>query len=168
MTREGIKKCVRLLQLTFPNTYKTFVAEDLSMLIEAWDLQFKGANDVEVFSALNKAISNSKFPPSIAEIKEYMLPEETVNEEEVWEIVLEAGRNGLYGSYEEWEGLPEDIKAVTSPSTLREIALADSDDLRFIKRDIMSSWKNKRAKDRQLQISIGFIDRKLIGDGNER
>ena len=162
MTREGIKKCVRLLQLTFPNTYRSFTSDDLSMLIEVWSLQFRNVDDVQVFSAVNSVISMSDYPPTIAEIKRQLIGEHEENEEEVWYDLLEAGSNGIYGAEEEWEKLPESIKAITTPWTLREIALADSSSLRFIKKEIMESYRSYKKRKADMLLSTSFTDQKLL------
>lgn len=146
MTRDGIKKCLRLLQLTYPNAYKSFSTDDLGMLIEVWELQFRNVTDVEAFNAINKAISKNDYCPSIAEIKRNLIDEEEENEEEVWATVLKAGQNGLYGASDEWKKLPEDIKTVTTPYFLREIAMSSTADLRFIKRDFLASYRQYKQK----------------------
>lgn len=162
MTREGIKKCIRLVQLMFPNTYKNFTTEDLSMLIEAWELQFRNVDDVQVFSALNGVISKSDYPPTVAEIKRQLVGEEEENEEDVWYTLLEAGSNGIYGAEEEWEKLPAGIKAITTPWTLREIAMADNESLRFVKKEIMENYRAYKKQQTDKLLSTSFTDQKLL------
>lgn len=166
MTRDGIKKCIREIQLAYPSYSKNFDQEDLLQLIEIWDLQFKNLNDITVFAALQEAISTSEFPPSIATIKKLIFKDAEVNEEEIWSRLLKAGRNGTYGSREEWDCLPEDLKSVTTPDTIKEIALADNEALQFIKRDILKNYQSHKSVDREKQIT-GSVQTKLIGDTHE-
>ena len=156
MTRDGIKKCIKELQLSYQNVYNKFSVDDMKMLIEVWELQFRDFDDVEVFSALNECISTSEYPPTIATIKRCAIREPETNEEEVWDTLLCAGRNGLYGSYEEWERLPEDLKAITTPETIKEIALADDEALRYIKHDILGNFRShqKRSSDLRLTSNV--------------
>ena len=162
MTKDGIKKCVRLLQLSFPNTYKNFSTEDLQMLMEVWNLQFKNCEDLPVFSALNKVISTSEYPPTFAEIKKNLMGDEYENEEEVWSLLLTAGRNGIYGSDEEWEKLPERLKKVTTPGTIKEIALSDNESLQFIKRDVLRDYRNYKEHETNRQLATSYTDTKLL------
>ena len=168
MTRDGIKRCLKLLQVNYHNYYDKFDAEDFGLMIKIWDLQFKNADDVEVFNAINKAFSSCKYPPSIAEIKELMIEDDDWNEEDAWLVVLDAGRNGIYGAYEEYEDLPEDLKAITTPETLREIAMADDESLHFIKKDIISSYKSYKNKKRAKQLSTNFMDESLLPEESRK
>jgi len=163
MTREGIKKCVRLLQLTFPNTYKSFTTEDLSMLIEVWSLQFNGFKDVEVFSALSETIASVSYPPTIAEIKKCLIKEEHENTEDVWRVLLKAGRNDIMYAKEEWEKLPEALKEVTTPQTLVDIGRASDEAVRFIKKDIMASYSDRKQVKRQ-ELLTSFNNVPLLED----
>lgn len=161
MTDEGIKKCFGALNGAYKNSYKEMTAGDWSIMKEVWQIQFANADDLAVFIALNKCVSKCKFPPSIAEIKEAMLPEDDFNEEEAWDLVWEAGKNGNYGAYEEYEKLPETIRSIITPGTLMEIANADNESLRFIKRDVVERLriKHKKKADRLLS---GFTDRHFL------
>lgn len=161
MTKDGIKKCVRVLQLSFPNTYKNFSMEDLQMLMEVWDLQFKNCDDFSVFTALNEAVSTSEYPPTFGEIKKHLLHDVGESDEVVWGTLLKAGRNGLHGAVEEWEKLPEDLRSVTTPGTIREIALSDNESLQFIKRDVMNSYRTQRERKTSALLS-GYTDTKLL------
>ena len=152
MTKDGIKKCIKELTVVYPNTYKAFSQDDLMGLIQTWDVQFKGCEDLQVWAALNKAISFCKFPPSIAEIKEHLITEERESDESVWEKLMKAGRNSLYGSEEEYQKLPESIRRVVTPGTLKEIALADYETLRFIRRDILNDYHSFKSSDREKKL----------------
>lgn len=161
MTREGIKKCIALLTVTYPNTYKDFKAEQYDALIQGWRIQFNQCDDLDVWVALNRVISVSSFPPSIAEIKEKMIDDNSPSGEEVWETILKAGRNGNYGAEEEYQKLPEEIRRVIRPGTLKEIAMADDESLRFIKKDILADLRNERKKQAGAdKISLG--DKRLL------
>ena len=162
MTRDGIKKCIRLVQLSFPNTYKNFSMEDLQMLMEVWNVQFKNCDDLPVFSALNEVISTSEYPPTFADIKKAMLGNEYENEEELWALLLDAGRNGIYGADEEWERLPEKLKRITTPGTIKEIALSDNESLQYIKRDVLRDYRNYKETEFNKQLATSYTDTKLL------
>ena len=161
MTRDGIKKCIALLTVMYPNTYKDFKAEQYDALIQGWGIQFNQCDDLDVWAALNKVISVSSFPPSIAEIKNSMIEKDGLSGEEIWEIIVKAGRNGLYGAQEEYQKLPEQIRRIIRPGTLKEIAMADEESLHFIKRDILAEYKVSGKKEMEIQ-KIQLGDKRLI------
>lgn len=146
MTEEGIKKCFAVLNGAYMGFYRNMSSNDWALMKETWGIQFNNCEDLDVFRAVQICISKSEFPPSIAAIKKAMMPEDDENEEEVWQVLLKAGRNGGYESWREWEKLPEKLKAVTTPATIHEIAMADNETLHFIKKDILETYKTKKAK----------------------
>lgn len=161
MTKEGIKKCIALLTVMYPNTYKDFRAEQYDALVQGWGIQFNQCEDLDVWVALNKVISVSSFPPSIAEIKAQMVDDDDLSAEEVWEIIAKAGKNGLYGAEEEYQKLPERIRKIIRPGTLKEIAMADSESLHFIKKDILAEYKASGKKEAEAQ-KIQLGDKRLL------
>lgn len=163
MTNEGIKKCLGALSGAYPNMYKSMSPNDWLLMKETWSIQFKNADDLLVFSALQDAISTSEFPPSIATIKKNMMPQDNVNEEQIWSLLLRAGSNGNYGSQDEWDKLPKDLQDITTPGTIKEIARADDNSLQFIKRDILKSYKDHKANQNNLQLTSS-TEIKMIGD----
>lgn len=164
MTKEGIQKCIRLLTVTYPNTYKQFSEDEFKDLFQVWGIQFRNCDDITVWSALNQCLDR-EFPPSFGEIKSRLLSGERASDEELWALLLKAGRNGIYGSQEEWEKLPEDLRRIVTPGTIREIALAGNEDLRFIKRDIIREYRVYEEK-RNETMMLGMSDRRLLpGDG---
>lgn len=149
MTRDGIKKCIRLLQLTYPNTYRNFSADDLAMLIEVWELQFSGFDDLPVFVALNEAVAESEYQPTIAVIKKHLIKEGNTNSEDIWRRILKASRNDIMYAKEEWAKLPEEIQEVTTPQTLVDIGRASDEAVRYIKKDIMGAYIDNHQRKRQ-------------------
>ena len=163
MTDEGIVKCLAALNGAYITMYKNMTPNDWKIMKDTWKIQFSKLDDVTVFGALQEAISTSEFPPSIATIKKHIFKETEINEEEVWSRLLQAGRNGSYGSLEEWNKLPEDLKAITTPETIREIAMADDDAIQFIKKDILKNYHSHKNTTREKLIT-GSVDIKLLGE----
>lgn len=149
MTETGIKKCIEALRATFPQTYKNFTAEMFKDLIAIWKIQFSNFEDLPVFVALNDVLAEAEFPPAIATIKKHLVKEENENEEEVWRVLLKAGRNDIAYAREEWEKLPDKLKEVTTPQTLVEIGRASDEAVRFIKKDIMAVYSERKQTKRQ-------------------
>lgn len=72
MTKKETVQILAILKAAYPNFYKDMSAEEAQGTISVWALQFADLPADIVLMALNKAISTSKFPPSIAEIKDKM------------------------------------------------------------------------------------------------
>ena len=162
MTDEGIKKCFGALQGAYRSFYKDNTQNDWTIMKEVWQIQFGNADDREVFYALNRCLSKCKYPPSIAEIKMELMPEDDFNEEEAWAMILKAGKNGNYEAEQEWEKLPNEIKSVTTPGTIREIALAEDGDVPFIKRDVMNSLRARHTRNINNRLASRFTDRDYL------
>ena len=90
----------------------------------------------------NLAIKDSHFKPGISDVRrEYfnLTAEPGLGEQDAWEMVADAIRNGIYGATEEFEKLPEDVrKAVASPAALTEWAMLPSDKVHTV---IQSQFK---------------------------
>lgn len=162
MTKQGIIKCLGLLDKAYPNTYMKFDTDDWATTTSIWQIQFENADDLQVFAAVNECISTCDYPPSISKIKRMLLPEDDINEEEVWAIFLKAGSNGNYESEKEWNNLPGELKAISTPGTIKEIAHSKEDELPFIKKDILSAFRNKRAKQTDRLLSTKFTDSRYL------
>lgn len=99
-------------------------------------LSFFKENTIEEFkNAVNQHIRTSNKFPTIADIKSKMYDLGT-NEEsntDLWESLLIAIRNGIYGANEEFEKLPKAVQRfVGSPQQLTEIALMDSETIHSV------------------------------------
>lgn len=69
MTKGEAAKILAILKAAYPNFYKDMTAEEAQGTVSVWSMQFASHSADIVLMALNKAISASKFPPSIAEVK---------------------------------------------------------------------------------------------------
>lgn len=158
MTKQGIMKCLNYIEKAYPNVYKGYGKVDWAQLADVWAMQFGNCEDLDVFAAVGKAVSECEFPPAIATLKKIMVPEVSINEEEEWKLLLKASRNNLQYAQEEWDKLPEDFKKVTTPYTLVEIGRADDESVRFIKKDIMAAYRKVKEKSREdLLISFNKV-----------
>ena len=61
--------------------------------------------------------------------------------------MAKAVRNGYYGTQEEWQKLPDEIKAIVSPAQIRQWSVMDAE--RFesvVQSNFMRSWRELRAQ----------------------
>ena len=151
-------KCLNYIEKAYPNAYKGYGKTDWAQLADIWAMQFGNCEDLDVFAAVCKAVSECEFPPSIATLKKIMVPEVSYNEEEEWRILHRAGRAKPEEAVIEWDKLPEDFKKVTTPYTLVEIGNASDESVKFIKKDIMAAYRKVKEKSREdLLISFNKV-----------
>ena len=70
MNKKEAAQVLAILKAGYPNHYKNITAEDAQGIVSLWSMQFADMSAEIVFMALNKAISTSKYPPTIAGVKE--------------------------------------------------------------------------------------------------
>lgn len=105
--------------------------------LEIWLSYFSENTTNEFKEAVNQHIKTSSKFPTIADIKKliYDNSSESYDNTELWEKLLKAIRNSNYHAEEEFEELPEIVKAyIRSPYQLQEMAIMNSDDLHNIEK----------------------------------
>lgn len=70
MNKKETAELLAILTAGYPKYYKDMNETELQGVVSLWSMQFKDVPAEIVFMALNKAISTSKYPPTIAEVKE--------------------------------------------------------------------------------------------------
>lgn len=125
---------------------------------ESMELWFDMLNDLDYQSAsasLKKHVASSRFPPTIADIREgatdFTAPQE-LNEMEAWSLVSKAIRNSGYNSVEEFEKLPLLVqKAVGLPSQLRTWALDENYNEEVAMSSFQRAYKAELKRHEELQ-----------------
>ena len=156
-------KCLRALQVTFPNTYGKYSKEDFGALAQVWGIQFGNCTDIQVWTAMQTALAFAEYPPTIADIKSRMVSNDYESEEDIWHTILAAGRNAIYHAEDEYNKLPEKIRKVIRPGTLKEIALSDDESLQFIKKDILAEYRSYSSKEQSKRLLELGDERLMIG-----
>ena len=70
MTKKEAVQILAVLKAAYPNFYKDMTAAEAQGTVSVWSMQFADISAEIVLMALNKVISTSKYPPTIAEVKE--------------------------------------------------------------------------------------------------
>lgn len=125
---------------------------------ESMELWFDMLNDLDYLSAyasLKKHVATSKFPPTIADIREgttdFLQPQE-LNEMEAWSLVYNAICNSTYNSVSEFEKLPPLVqKAVGLPDSLREWAMTENLNLEVVMSNFQRAYKAELKRHEELQ-----------------
>lgn len=136
MTKEEAAKIVGIILFNYPDTLRDVSDEAYITYVENWHFFFKDDSYEEVMQAVQKIISSSqeRFAPNIGMIREQMRknrePKGGLSEQEAWELVKRALRNGLYGYKEEFAKLPPTVqRCVGSENMIREWAEMESETL---------------------------------------
>lgn len=125
---------------------------------ESMELWFDMLNDLDyrsAYAALKKHVASSRFPPTIADIRDgaavFTIPNE-LNEMEAWSLVSKAIRNSGYNSTEEFAKLPPLAqKAVGLPSQLRTWALDENYNEEVVSSNFIKCYRNELTRQRELQ-----------------
>lgn len=136
MTKEEAAKIVGIILFNYPDTLRDVSDEAYITYVKNWHFFFKDDSYEEVMQAVQKIISSSqeRFAPNIGMIREQMRknrePKGGLSEQEAWELVKRALRNGLYGYKEEFANLPQTVqRCVGSENMIREWAAMESETL---------------------------------------
>lgn len=154
MTRDEIKKILRVIEVTF----KTYQVENKTLETDVWYGYFKDYSYEELDAALKVyvATENSAFAPSPSQIMGQINKLRSLNlpcEVDVWREVRPAISNGIYGAETEFEKLsPMAKRMVGDPQQLREWAMLPSEDIDTV---VQSNFKSrfKAMQTRQAEIS---------------
>ena len=169
MNKIETTKILAVLKATYPNFYKDMSKQEINDTINIWSEMFKEEPYELITIVIKEVISTSEFPPTIATIKKKLYELTHTNEEsnsELWERLLKAIRNGLYGSEQEFKMLPDIVKEfLGSPEQLREIAEMDSDTIHsVVKGQFLRQIENLKEKVRQKEMMSSDTKKLLFGE----
>lgn len=131
MDKKDILECLSLLKVAYPYIYRDISDGDAKALVNLWSFSFADSDPQTVKFAVSELIKRSSYAPSIADIRGYISSMEdiasgTPSDSQMWSILLRAVRNGYYNFREEFEKLPDELKAyVGQPEQLRAWAQID-------------------------------------------
>lgn len=157
MNKTETAKIMAVLKAAYPQYYKDKSKQELEQAVELWQDMFDSEPYAEVAAGI-KAFMTSEtkgFPPSIGQVKERIAsltrPQYAMTEQEAWSFVKKALRNSAYGYLEEYEKLPETVKAVVgSPSVLREWGQVDMRELdTVVASNFMRSYRERVQHERE-------------------
>lgn len=157
MTREETLAIMGVLKAAYPNYYRDMKRSDAEGVVELWHTMFAEEPAGLVGAAVKAHIATDVkgFPPHIGAIKEAIVKlrrGDEMTEQEAWELVRKATRNGTWGAKEEFEKLPPVIqRLVGSPNQLREWAQMDADVVQsVVASNFQRSYKVRAASEREM------------------
>ena len=138
MNRNDVIALMAVLKTAYPSYYKQVSRDEALAAINLWSEMFAD-DDPEIVSAATKALIASRtegFPPTIGAVKAKMhdiANPDAMTEDEAWRIIAKALRNGIYGSREEFDKLPAELrKIVHDPAQLKEWAKMDEETVQSV------------------------------------
>lgn len=130
MDKTETLKIMTVIKTAYPKYYTDSETSNLQAAVRLWNSMFKETDYSVVATAVKAYIAVNKFPPTVADINEYILMITQPKEKtafEAWEQVKQAVRNSSYNSETEFNKLPADIQQIVgSPETLRVWAMSDA------------------------------------------
>ena len=81
MKKEEIKEVLEVIRIAYPKYYLNMSIEDMQKTIELYTEMFASENKEDVIKAVKESISNSNYPPTIAEIKNI------IHKQTEWELI---------------------------------------------------------------------------------
>ena len=155
MTQRDVLGLLTILQANYPRFYADMTPESLKICADTWTVMLSDTSLEIATLALQRLIATSKFPPTIAELRESIsavrnpqLPDSG----EAWGEVLEAIR--LYGYYRPEEALSslrEPVREAVRRMGWRDLCMSENgmaDRAHFLR--IYETMEKRINEDRQL------------------
>lgn len=137
-----------LVIVAIQTAYPSFKHIETKEAAKVWYTMLQDLDYDRVQKALMNHISNSQYPPSIAEIRALCVDNNLLDESSAWAMVLKACKRGLYNSAEEFLKLPESVqRALGSHEVIKSLAMLDEATLNSVERsNFLKSYRSIQAR----------------------
>lgn len=156
MNKEETQKNLTILRVNYPNNFKSVANKnDMDLIVDTWDIQFKSYTLDEVFNAIMSIIATdtSGFAPSIGRVKDELnkkYKDSVMTDEEAWSIVLNSAKCNPTKAKSNFEALPGNIKkAVKHPKFLESLGNANISSQGTFKKDFVKNYNETIENDYQ-------------------
>ena len=154
MTREETKMIIGMLGAVYSSEFDRKTDEQINTMIDVWTMLFEDEDANKIANATKaylKSNSNAFMPtPAMLIEKAYnMFEPKGMTEQQAWNHISRAIRNGNYHAREEWENLPKEVQEMCSVQDIRDWAGMDTDKVQTV---VASNWQRSfkvREKARQ-------------------
>lgn len=168
MDIEESRRNMAVIRTAYPTYYHDMSESELIQAVKLWAEMFADdpARDVAAAVKAYMATDAKGFPPSIGQIKAKMQTIGTPDhlpETAAWALVRKAIADSIYHANEQFDALPETVRACVTPDLLREWAMDESASEQVIASNFMRSYR--QAVERQKEFDALPTDIKnLIED----
>lgn len=173
MNREEAKTIVHAIVCAYPN-YKP---DNLTETVNIWAAMLKDYEFRHISAALKAYIlqDTKGFAPSVGQIVDMLTEKSEMTEMDAWAKVSKAIKNGLYGSEEEFEKLPETVKkAVGSPHQLSSWATMPHDTVQsvvqsnFLRTYRVIVERERRAEKTPIELEQAIAERRRLPEDRKK
>lgn len=169
MTKSETLQILALLKVAYPNSFNGMHEADVTAFVNLWERQFKEYDYITVQNAVDSIISSdtSGFAPSVGKVKEMIIklnePDE-LSEQEAWNLVAKAARNGIRSAKEEFDKLPPLVqKILGSHTVIYEYAIMDSQQFNTVAASNFMRSYRVRAKHAKEMMALPIEVKKILG-----
>lgn len=146
MDIEESRRIMAAIRTAYPTYYHDMSESELIQAVKLWAEMFADdpARDVAAAVKAYMATDTKGFPPSIGQIKAKMQTIGTPDhlpETAAWALVRKAVADSIYHANEQFDALPETVRACVTPDLLREWAMDESSSEQVIASNFMRSYR---------------------------
>ena len=146
MDIEESRRIMAAIRTAYPTYYHDMSESELIQAVKLWAEMFEDdpARDVAAAVKAYMATDTRGFPPSIGQIKAKMQTIGTPDhlpETAAWALVRKAIADSIYHANEQFDTLPETVRACVTPDLLREWAMDESSSEQVIASNFMRSYR---------------------------
>ena len=153
MDIEESRRIMAAIRTAYPTYYHDMSESELIQAVKLWAEMFADdpVRDVAAAVKAYMASDTKGFPPSIGQIKAKMRTitrnkTDTLTETTAWAMIRKAIANSGYHVQEEYERLPESLKACVTPDLLRSWALDETSSEQVIASNLMRSYRDNAKR----------------------
>lgn len=156
MTLDETGQIMSAIKAAYPNFYKSSTTAEMETAVKLWQYQFSGDDFKLVQVAVLKLISEFKFPPTVADVRErineIITPDENIGII-LWNELKKAASNSKYCSKEEFEKLNPILKKIVgSHENLQELGMLERDIFNTVtKGQMMKSIEIEMRRERDIK-----------------
>lgn len=150
------------LKAAYPQYYRGLSKDDLNAVVQLWSVLFAEDEYKDVVLAVHTLIVSrvDTFPPVIGEIKaalrEVTHPD-AVSSGEAWDMIMKCIRRGTVHAAEDWEQLPDAVRAAVSVDEIKRHAENESFNESVEKSLFLKRWavlRDRRQAAQQMPPSL--------------
>lgn len=157
MNRIETLKILAVLKAAFPGFCRDLGSDDYKAIVLLWNSQFADCGYEEISLAVQALISRwtGWGVPPIGAVKEELWklrhPKELTGKE-AWGLMLKAIRSGSSRAREEYEKLPPEVQAITSPAEISELGMKTDINHSVEESNFIRSFTESRQKQKELEL----------------
>lgn len=166
-------KVLATLRAAYPTFYKSLTPDEMTAVVNLWEIQFKDCTYPETVTACHALISSrtSNFPPTIGELKQSLFSLRNpgaITAWEAWAAVSRCISRGSVHSREDWELLPEVVRKAITPDEIRRMATDEDYNESVSKALFLKNFAVVQEREREREVVPAGIARMIEAKRQEQ